>query len=232
METAEISTESQQSAIPPETPASGAPAAEPNAGVNGQELQRENSRLGRKFKQLEEQLGSVQNTFQDTVSRLEQLIARGNGTPNDAMPDIVSTADDVIRVVNANKIKEQQAEQVERNKYQQNYRFQLSKLGENETHHESIVDTMLRHEEFNRIHTGDPNVDVQLNYARAKVSVLERLNGQPPPPAGTAPSALGVTGKSATSHKAPIKLSPDAQRYAERMGMNAEDVSKALGEEQ
>ncbi len=73
------------------------------------------------------------------------------------------------------------------------------------------------YENFNKVHTGDPEIDARINYAEAKAALVEKNMAKPKINLKQEkPVAVGVGGGSVTEPTKPkeVKLSEDAQSYA------------------
>lgn len=184
------------------------------------EAQRENSRLGRKVAKLE---GTIMELSSNLRSFLEQGQNRANAT---TIPEYISTPADVEQILNAREQKQRD----EQGRYESAYKGQLMQFAAEEPLHQEIVNEMMAN--FNWKHTAQGNIDAELNYSKAKASLLSKKMATPKPnvksESGIA-TALGVSGQSAqTTPKAPVKLDPIAERFAKHMGMTDDQIRNAL----
>jgi len=102
----------------------------------------------------------------------------------------------------------------------------------NEQHDETVKEMMTN---FNVRRTGNPQIDAELNYAKAQAAVLSRGATKTVPVKGEKPVAAGVTvGNTNTQRKVTLpKLSAEAESFAAYMirnGMSEESIAEALAD--
>ena len=82
---------------------------------------------------------------------------------------------------------------------------------------------------FNRMNTGKGDVDAELNYVRALKSLIKEAKANPEKAVSkTEGTGVTVSTTKDTSHKAAPKLEPEAQAYADYLGMSADDRADAM----
>lgn len=191
-----------------------------------QQEQRERSNLGRKVKKLEETLLEMNEVLQELRTQRQ---AANNPARENELPEYVSTPDDVERILSARERKQQQ----EREKYQSTYAKTFREVGKEDPElYEEVFNEMFAH--FNEVRTGDASVDAELNYARAKASVLAKKTAQPRPKANVkgektaASTNLSVESKAEEGSVADIQLDDAAKEFIAKTGMKPESIKDAL----
>jgi hypothetical protein len=183
------------------------------------EIQKENSRLGRKVARLE-------GTIAELSDNLRSFLAQSQGTQQSDIPEYITTADDVEKILSHRE----QKIQAEQQKYESEYKFQLNQFSGEETLHQEIVNEMMAN--FNVKRTSMGRIDAEINYNKAKASLLSKKMASPRPNVkseNSTATALGVSGKSDVSTpKTPVKLDPVAEKFAKYMGMTDDQIRNAL----
>jgi hypothetical protein len=206
--------------------------------VSGDEDQKERTRLGRNVKALQDKVDAL-------TEALNRMMESGRmGAPvaetGQELPEIITTAEDVKKVLDAERKREQQAtaqEQSKKMEYGMTYLKTLDSFGDVEgvdevLHVEAAAECQKAGSPFNRILTGDPKTDARLNYEQALEVVKARLAAKPK--ANTLGDRSLPTGASASTTKGPtqtqktVTLSPEAAEYVRRRGLKDDFVSKAL----
>lgn len=188
------------------------------------------TRLGRKVKKLEEVM-VTKSEFNQLMTKLDTFMTRPSeqqvSTPLIDMPEYVATPDDVEKVIQAreNRIRSEQ------DTYQKAYVSTMVSMGQGNDTHDEIVKEMMTN--FNVRRTGNPQIDAELNYAKAQAAVLSRQTTKTVPVKGDKPIGTGVThGVTNTQTKVTLpKLTPEAENfvsYMKRQGMSDESISEAL----
>jgi len=159
------------------------------------EAQRERSRLGRQIKGLKDRKEQLKSEIEKMTKPLE-------------VPDVVTSADDVRRVRQA----DEEAAKKNQEKYEHDYIAMLEKLGselgsDKADFHSEIVDSMLNDKRFNRKWTESGFGDARVNYAEAKAALVEKRSG-------TAESKLPKREKSDTS---PVQPAASTTRTATKV---------------
>lgn len=209
--------------------------AEPEHPDEGQEEQDDDhatkTRLGRKVKKLEEVM-VTKDEFKQLMTKLDTFMTRPAETQVSTeqkaeMPEYVATPDDVEKVIQAreNRIRSEQ------DTYQKAYVSQMVSMGQGNDAHDEIVKEMMTN--FNVRRTGNPQIDAELNYAKAQAAVLSRQTTKTVPVKGDKAVGTGVThGVTNTQTKVTLpKLTPEAENfvaYMKRQGMSEESIAEAL----
>lgn len=200
--------------------------------------QKERSALGRKVAKMEEQFGKLA----ETIERMDQFLTNQDqmrygpqrGQYSDELPQVVSTPEDVERVLSYRDRKFAEA----RGKYQTNYLKTIEDVREkDDALHQEIYDEMMKN--FNVMHAeagqiGNPFVDAQLNYTQAKATILARkLSTAKPKPntLGERPSGV-TTGTRQKEEGAEIPaLDEHAQEFVRRLNIPEADIKRAFSKE-
>lgn len=226
--------EGKETSAAPE-PTVKATEAEPEHQDEGQEEQDEDhaakTRLGRKVKKLEEVM-VTKDQFNQLMSKLDTFMTRPvetqvNTEQETEMLEYVATPDDVEKVIQAreNRIRSEQ------DTYQRAYVSQMVSMSQGNDAHDDIVKEMMTN--FNVRRTGNPQIDAELNYAKAQAAVLSRQNIKTVPVKGESAVGTGVThGVTNTQTKVTLpKLTPEAESfvaYMKKQGMSEESIAEAL----
>ena len=119
------------------------------------------------------------------------------------MPEYVTTPDDVEKVIQARE----QRMRTDQETYQKAYVSTMVSMGNGNEQHDDVVKEMMTN--FNVRRTGNPQIDAELNYAKAQAAVLSRGATKTVPVKGEKPAAAGVTvGNTNTQRKVTLpKLS-------------------------
>lgn len=195
----------------------------------------EKTRLGRKVKILQEQFGELN-------SKIDQLIALQTKTPESLDTEVDGFDTDLEIPLSKSDLEKLLPEILEKNEKKkietkQNYEKVfvgeiLNNLGKNltEKQHKEVEDILLSN--YNEIITGDPKVDALINFTKAerdwaalgkgskKVALLKDT-----PPAHD----KDEDGEKIEVSNLMSKLDPAAREYAEKVGLSAKDIKKALG---
>lgn len=193
---------------------------------------RERTALGRKVKGLELE-----------IARLNQLLstqkAPASNPPQDndeETPEFITTPDELEKYL---AIREKR-KQAEVQGYQMGYGQRFLEIGQDDPMYTEVEQEMMSN--FNRRETGNPAIDAELNYHRARAAVLSKKLSTPPPAShpqaapkipgkGDKPQGSGVTIASRNSKpaSAPPPLDEFAADFIRRTGMREESVREALG---
>lgn len=209
-----------------------ATGAEPEHQDEGQEDEDHvtKTRLGRKVKKLEEVM-VTKSEFNQLMTKLDSFMTRPSeqqvSTPQIDMPEYVATPDDVEKVIQAREARIRS----EQDTYQKAYVSQMVSMGQGNNAHDEVVKEMMTN--FNVRRTGNPQIDAELNYAKAQAAVLSRQTTKTVPVKGDKAVGTGVThGVTNTQTKVSLpKLTPEAENfvaYMKRQGMTDESISEAL----
>ncbi len=194
--------------------------------------QEERTRLGRHLKRFEERLGRLEGLDQkldEVISRFDRP-SRTETLSEEEMPEVVSTPQDVIRVVDARERKRTE----EQGQYEQKYVGTLRNLErDNPTLHQEIFKEMMTN--FNVRRSNDPSLDAELNYTKAKSAILaKKISTSSPKPnvAGgkvTASTDLSIESRDISPTGKEIKLDEFAESFRKSSGMSDESVRQAVG---
>jgi hypothetical protein len=183
------------------------------------------SRMGRKMKTMMENMETMQ-------AKLDALTPVQAATEDEDGGELLTRAEarEETRKTIAAMNQENEAATL---KYEMAFMQHVGSMGEGDEH-EAIVEEMLTN--YNTKATGDPNTDVELNYAKATAAFYKSQIGKTPartnPVKGAAPSgALGVSSTATVPKKAVAmpKLDADLQDFVNNQGMSADSVKEALG---
>lgn len=188
----------------------------------------ESSRLGRKVKRMED-------TFAEALAKIEALtnaIGQSNisrpveQTPNvdDEMPEIITTPEDVQKVIDIRDRQKTMAAQKEKTAYFG--RFESHK-SEDPDLYDEVYEEMLKN--YNVKITGKPEIDADLNYLKAKNAVFSRkltaVSKPKPNSLGKTPPPANVPSSSPVSSKV-VNLTPAEQEAANVFGFNEEELQR------
>lgn len=175
---------------------------------------KESSRLGRKVKKLEE-----------TISELTDLISRmevAKQTEEEVNPDDIITVGEMDKYIENRENKKK----AERLQYQQQYALTFTNMN-NESFSEEIEEEMYK--KFNEVVTGDPKRDAQINFLRAKTSILEKKVGEKKVPVkGETPPGINTGSKVAAPKKKQKQLDPAAEAFLKKEGLDRDWVDGAF----
>lgn len=191
-----------------------------------EETSEDRSKLGRKVKNLEEQLKTLTRVIEEQKALIEQLALgkqkEPESTEEEEIPDVPTTKDDVLKIIQYYEKKKMQDEAQKRQNYEKQYSTTLSTLLSAEE--PSIRDEIYRIwvAKYNRVFTNDPVVDAEKGFLLAKVEALQKLvtskKSSPQYP---------TTGYH-SSYSGYIELSPEAERLAKYLGLSEEDIKEAM----
>ena len=231
-------TPAEAEAAPEETPEEVSPPAEPVAAQpqppptpEEPTDPRERTALGRKVKGLELE---VQRLTQMLSARPQAPPANSPQANEDEPPEFITTPDELERYLSIRERKRQ----AEVQGYQMGYGQRFLEIGKDDPMYMEVEQEMMS--SFNRRETGNPAIDAELNYHRARAAVLSKKLASPAPevPAapkipgkGDKPQGSGVTIASRNSRpaSAPPQLDEFAADFIRRTGMKEESVREALG---
>lgn len=195
--------------------------------------QAERTRLGRRVKRTEETLNTILSRL-DSV--LEQTRSRHDPEPSEEMPEVITTAEDVLKVVNAYQKRTNQKEHDNQLRYESDYiKTTKSLASTNPDLHDEIVDEIMAPDSpFNRKITGDAVADARINYSEAKAALLAKKTAMPkqtrPNVRGdkVANTSLSVETKTTDKVSAPIELDEFAKDFVSKIGMKDDSIRDAL----
>ncbi len=189
--------------------------------------QKTRSWMGRKIAGMRDQ---IRQELEEEIEQkvLQKLKSREEPKP-DEVPEIISTAEDVHKVIEARERKKFDGQQ----KYEQSYvKTARSFAKDNQEIHEDIWKEMMAN--HNVIRTGNPEVDAELNYLRAKTVVVGSKGVTKPVVANVRSERPEVSTNISTESREPstppptITLDPDAKEYLRRIGKGEDWAQEAL----
>ena len=128
--------------------------------------QQERSKLGRQNKGLKDRLAQLESTLNDRSQK--------QASTDSDLPEVISTPQDVDRVIEDRKQKAQQAQE----RYERDYIKMLDSIEKSYggdkakiEFHEEVVDHMIKN--FNKKWSDSAFGDARVNYAEAKASLME-----------------------------------------------------------
>lgn len=188
---------------------------------------RDRSQLGRRVKRVEDSVNTLVsklNSFVDTLGRTQSY---GTQYGNQYQEEEID--EDFLRkmtVYEKRKIEKQKS-------YEENYVNRIRRLGSGDQDYKEIYDEMYNN--FNVIHSGDPEIDAEINWSKAQASVLKKkVSPNKPNVKGernTAPTDLGVNATNDSTATTEIQLDDYAKEYVTRTGMKKESIEKAVKSE-
>lgn len=213
-----------QDDLTPSNEASEAPAPEPEAspepGVDEPVDNKERSRLGRRFTQLESEFGGIK----DTLTRMEQMLASPHALPSAPLEDEYDS-DKILTVGEFEKYERTKREKSERQQsmYRNTYVQTIKSLGADPEMHVEIEKELLTNVAEYPTHTGhqNPAHDAKVNYRLARAAVIEKKFAVPKPNVrGGTNAATGVTATTRTQNppKQVVKLDEATSKFAKAMG--------------
>lgn len=197
---------------------------------------RKRSDLGRKIKELTENAEKDRELMKQILERLsEQSLAKKKEVvvdeDDEEMPETIVTPEDLEKYARIKKKREERALE----NYQSKYRQLLGEYKSKDDNFDEILAEITSNPEFDKIHTWKPEVDVELNYAKAARAVMAKklaaIGGKKEVPVkGEKESATGLSGASRTESKEVVlpKLSADVLEYAKSLNMSNEEIADAL----
>jgi hypothetical protein len=203
---------------------------------------RERSNLGRKVKRLEDELTNFNSKMDTLLSRLTS--PQPQYQQEDEVPDIISTSEDVLKLLKSPKgkeayktLREDEAKERETQKeeYERKYFIASEKMkDDNPDMHKEIFDEMLKN--FNLVRTGTPEIDAELNYIKAKASLLSKRMAAPAKPKppnvkgdkNAIPAGLNVGSTNDAERGQEINLDADALEFLKKTGMSMDSAKSAL----
>lgn len=147
----------------------------------------EKSRLGRKLKRLEDTLKDRDTRIEELKSSIDRLMGhveaisgKEKAVEEQIDPDQILTYQDAMKLFERQKEEAQKAEQAREAKameYESKYKNAMLQY-EDDPDYEAVSKLLTGDTPFNRIVSGDPAMDVRLNWAEAKLS-LQGEKGKP-----------------------------------------------------
>lgn len=200
----------------------------------------EKSRLGRKIKAMEEESKKNKELLDEILKEIrtgkqtksEVVDKSESNDDEEEYPETITTPEDIERYNRVKAKKDQKA----LTEYQTKYRG-LIKGYDGDEHYKDVIELIKTNPEFDKIYTGDPAVDVEINYNKAAKVVLSKKvkaattkkidvhgdDNEENPPAG-----LSGGGKVAKVDTKEIELDEHAKEFVAKVKMSKEDVATAL----
>jgi hypothetical protein len=201
-----------------------APETEVSPDIDEPVDNKERSRLGRRFTQLESEFGGIK----ETLTRMEQMLASPQSLPS-VPPEDEYDSDKILTVGEFEKYERTKREKEERRQisYKNTYVQTIKILATDHELHSEIEKELLTNVADYPTHTGHQNPihDARVNYRLARAAVIEKKYSVPKPNVrGGTNAATGVTATTRTqsSPKPVVKLDETTSKFAKAMGL-AED---------
>jgi len=187
----------------------------------------ERSQMGRRVKRVEDSVNTLVSKLDSFVETLGRTQSYGTQYGNQYQEEEID--EDFVR-----KMTIYEKKKLDRQKnYEKNYVAKVRQLGSGDSDYKEIFDEMYNN--FNAIHTGDPEIDADINWSKAQSSLLKRkLSPNKPNVKGernTASTDLGVNATNDSSASQEVQLDDFAKEYVARTGMKQEKVQGALKNE-
>ncbi len=199
----------------------------------------ERSKMGRRIKRTEDMLDRILTKLDSINYPQDRDTRRGN----EEIPEVVSTPEDVEKVINARDRKIQE----EQGRYEQGYISTLNKIRpknldvkEEAEIHEATLDLMEKEWKVFGIRRSDyPNLDAELNYSKAKAAILSRKMASPKPikpnvkgerPVVSTNLSVSTSTETSTSTGLPPldEHATDFVKYLQKQGMKEESIKDAF----
>lgn len=216
----------QDASAPDEASEATAPETEPEAspetdpGVEEPVDNKERSRLGRRFTQLETEFKQQR----ETLARMEQMLASPHALPS-APPEDEFDSDKILTVGEFEKYEQRKREKAERQQaeYRSVYIQTIKSLSTDPEMHSEIEKELLTNVAEYPTHTGhkNPMHDARVNYRLARAAVIEKKFAVTKPNVrGGNNAATGVTATTRTqaAPKKIVKLDEVTAKFARAMG--------------
>lgn len=208
--------------------------------IEAQEEHKERSKLGRRVSTMEQMIRDRDSKIDDLLYRMETMIApkpqvySDHSSQEDGNGDDYITKKDLPKYVDDFITRKEKMTEAQHQKYQIDYRRTLNQLGSSaedpDFHSQVVAELEDVKSPFNKIISGNPNSDAELNYYKASMFLLKAGKPTNPLKGGKPPGAIGVGGDSKIKPKdAPMpKLSKEAAEFATSMGLTPDKVKKYL----
>lgn len=201
-------------------------------GTLTKEQQEERVEFGRKTaKRLEAMEKTIADRFattEETLGRFEQLLTRA--LPQDTPPE--RTDPDEEEYARYRRLRAR--ERTDQLKYESIYLKKEDQIKDKDpVFHKQIHQEMKDY--FNEVVTGNPEIDAELNYIKArdslrakKISALEKNRGGEPRRMG--PTGISLGSQTGEGAEPEVTLPDDAERYIKARGLDPAFVKKALSD--
>lgn len=189
-------------------------------GIDESTDQRDRSQLGRRVKRMEDNVNTL-------VSKLDIFI-EGVGRTSTPNYQNYDEPEDEEFIRKMEKYERKKSDR--QTNYEKNYITKVRQLGSGDPDYKEVFDEMYAN--FNKVHSGDPDLDARLNWADARVSVLnKKISPNKPNVRGernTASTDLGVNATNDSIATSEVQLDEFAKEFVSRTGMKKETVDKAF----
>lgn len=212
--------------VPAPDEASEAPAPEtevsPEPDVDEPTDNKERSRLGRRFTQLESEFQQQR----EILARMESMLASPHALPS-APPEDEYDSDKILTVGEFEKYERTKREKAERQQvaYRSSYIQTIKSLSTDPELHSEIEKEMLTNVAEYPTHTGHQNPvhDARVNYRLARAAVIEKKYAVPKPNVrggNNAPTGVTATTRTQAAPRKTVKLDETTSKFARAMGLD------------
>jgi hypothetical protein len=212
-------------------PGSEAPPAKTPEELASEEEHKERSRLGRKLAKVEEELLAQRQQTNELLQLIREQGAKKEPDPKEQLPEYITTPQELEQYLDYREKKKNDLQQT----YHQSYAKTVFGFKSNDAEiHAEILKEMDAN--FRAIPTGNPAVDAELNYSRAKAAYYAKLvsskkiEKEIPLRGGKEEVATGLSGASRVVGKEATlpKLDTVAQEYVDYLrskGKKEEEIT-------
>ena len=195
----------------------------------------EKSRLGRKFKRLEEDNQKLQEKFDlllDTLSKKDTVVEDEDDIDDETTVITVKDVKKILEKHEANRSKRQTEDEKKATEVQQRYEKDYVKKileFEDEPDFKVIYDEMYKN--YNVKITGNPGADAEINFERATAAFYKKAKKEKKIPLkGGAPLSTGIESPNTKDEpsKKKIVLDEFASEYVQRLGIPEDKVQEWL----
>jgi len=191
---------------------------------------KERSRLGRRVKGLEAKLEEVLSLLRQQGQQTPSGPVASPATDDEEPPAVIATIEDLER---ATKFLEKKKMQ-ERAAYAARYSEEFLKLGKDDPDYEEIEKEMMAH--HNVVRTGDPRLDAQINFDKARISLYRRrLESKTPPKPNvkgedTKGTGVTVTAANISGKGKPVELPDEVRDFVRRIKRDESWAAEVLSQ--
>ncbi len=193
--------------------------------------QKTRSWMGRKIAGMRDQ---IRQELEEEIEQrvLNKLKPREEANVDD-LEEIVTTKRDVVKVMREEKERETKDERENREKYEKSYiKTARAFSKDNAEIHEDVWKEMMAN--HNVVRTGNPEVDAELNYLRAKTVVVGSKGVTKPVVANVrserpeVSTSISTESREISTPPPTIILDPDAKEFLRRIGKGEDWAAEAL----
>ncbi len=208
--------------------------------VEGEELSREEqlerTRLGRRLKRQEERLSNLDEKIDRILDNLERSPReREFIEKEEELPELVTTQDDVRKILRDEKKRETQGKQRYENDYEKSFRRAGGTDAKADINFYNEIANEA-YENFNQVFTGNPTVDAELAYNKAKASLLAKktastkkeIKANVKGEKSEISTNLSVGSREESKRVASVELDEHAAAFVKSIGKDASWASEAL----